>query len=202
MDLLENSSEKRGSEYVFHESKKRFYELRKSKLPSMCNIHTFPLRPEGPKIGNVSSKRFEPQSGSTRLLHNIICNNIFNTPILPPIMNYSPTFIQKLPQDILRYIYDSYFDIKHTFDAMITVFNSEKCQNLYPQELIPHVKELFTNKLLLMYTLKHINKDSIEGYSFMNVYNEFNKKGAKCNFPLIDCKFTRFTLAWLFYAYH
>ena len=172
MDLLENSSEKRGSEYVFHESKKRFYELRKSKLHSMCNIH------------------------------NIICNNIFHKPILPPIINYYPTFIQKLPQDILRYIYDSHFDIKHTFDTIITVFNSEKCQNLYPQELIPHVKELFTNKLLLMYTLKHINKDNIEGYSFMSIYHEFNKKGAKCNFHLIDCKFTRFTLAWLFYAYH
>ena len=33
--------------------------------------HTFPLRSiqiEGPKLGNVSSKRFEPQSGYTRLL--------------------------------------------------------------------------------------------------------------------------------------
>ena len=182
---------------------------KKPKLPSMCNIHTFPsLGPSG-RSGNVSSKRFEPQSGSTRLLHNIICNNIFHKPILPPIMNSknsSPTttsiFIQKLPEDILRYIYDSHFDIKYTFDAMITVFNSKKCQSLYPQELIPHVKELFTNKLLLMYTLKHINKDNIEGYSFMSIYHEFNKKGAKCNFHLIDCKFTRFTLAWLFYAYH
>jgi len=116
-------------------------------------------------------------------------------------MNSSP-ILSKLPQDIIQYIYDSHFDIKHTFDSMITVFNSTKCQNLYPQELIPHVKELFTNKLLLMYTLKHINKESIAGYSFMNVYREFNKKGAKCNFPLIDDKFIRFTLAWLFYAYH
>ena len=39
--------------------------------------HTFPLRPFGPKLGNVSRKRFEPlekrsfsdRSGSTRLLH-------------------------------------------------------------------------------------------------------------------------------------
>jgi len=203
MDSLENSSgmksgvtrdgdvastepsEKRGSEYVFHESKKHFYELRKPKLPSISNID------------------------------NIICNNIFYKPILPPIMgsmnymNYMisspPTtsiFIQKLPQDILKYIYDSHFDIKHTFDVMITVFNSTKCANLYPQELLPYVTELFTNKLLLMYTLKHIHKESIAGYSFMNVYNDFNKKGAKCNFPLIDDKFLRFTLAWLYSAYH
>jgi hypothetical protein len=161
------------------ESLEKYDSKKKPKLPSMCNI---------------------------------IYNNIFHKPILPPIMgsmnymNSSPPttsiFIQKLPQDILRYIYDSHFDIKYTFDAMITVFNSKKCQSLYPQELIPHVKELFTNKLLLMYTLKHINKDNIEGYSFMSIYHEFNKKGAKCNFHLIDCKFTRFTLAWLFYAYH
>ena len=32
-------------------------------------FHTFPLRPFGPKLGNVSRKRFEPRSGSTRFLH-------------------------------------------------------------------------------------------------------------------------------------
>ena len=42
----------------------------------MIGIYTFPLRPVGPKLGNVSSKRFEPQSGSTRLLH--ICNMNMN----------------------------------------------------------------------------------------------------------------------------
>jgi len=163
-------------------------------------------------LEKYNSKRKKPKLPS---ICNIIRNNIFHKPILPPITNYMnsmnsmnsspPTtsiFIQKLPQDILRYIYHSHFDIKHTFDAMIKVFNSTKCQNLYPQELIPHVKELFTNKLLLMYTLKHINKDELASCSFMSIYHDFNKKGAKCNFPLIDCKFTRFTLAWLFYAYH
>ena len=57
-------------------------------------MHTFPLRfdqIEGPNLGNVSSKHFEPlekrsfsdQSGSTRLLHNNNCqaDNIIHIPV-------------------------------------------------------------------------------------------------------------------------
>ena len=53
-----------------------------SRVIQVC--HTFPLRSdqiEGPKLGNVSSKRFEPQSGSTRLLHLYYFDNTGCCPV-------------------------------------------------------------------------------------------------------------------------
>ena len=51
--------------------------------------HTFPLRPFGPKLGNVSRKRFEPRSGSTRFLHMFLDPALFCAPSLTNPILYS-----------------------------------------------------------------------------------------------------------------
>jgi len=54
-----------------HKDSREHTSIRSREPSELRPIHTFPLRPNGPKLGNVSRKRFEPQSGSTRFLHSI-----------------------------------------------------------------------------------------------------------------------------------
>ena len=125
--------------------------------------------------------------------------------VLPPINPHN--LWSKLPEDVLKYIYDSHFNTKNRFDTMMTVVKSVRCRQLYHEELLQFVKEMFlTNTELLLYTLRHFRelpkgKDDISD-AFIMAYSIFTTGNIDMQFPRISCKLVRFTLTWLMYAYH
>jgi hypothetical protein len=124
---------------------------------------------------------------------------------LPPINPLN--FWSKLPQDVLKYICDSHFNTKNRFDTMLALVKSVRCRQLYHEELLPFVKEMFvTNRELLLYTLRHFRNpakgsDDVSD-AFIMAYSIFTKGNLDMQFPRLKCKFERFALTWLMYAYH
>jgi hypothetical protein len=124
---------------------------------------------------------------------------------LPPINPHN--LWSKLPEDVLKYIYDSHFNTKNRFDTMMTVVKSVSCRQLFTEELLPFVKEMFvTNRELLLYTLRHFRNqakgsDDVSD-AFIMTYSIFTKGNLDMQFPRLKCKFERFALTWLMYAYH
>ena len=77
--------------------------------------------------------------------------------VLPPINPHN--LWSKLPEDVLKYIYDSHFNTKNRFDTMMTVVKSVRCRQLYHEELLQFVKEMFlTNTELLLYIFESCQK--------------------------------------------
>jgi hypothetical protein len=114
-------------------------------------------------------------------------------------MNTNKEFylISRLPEDILRRIYDDHFHPRHRFDKIIKAMKNDSCTGEY-ELLSGHLEEMFETQDvdLLLYLLKHGKK-----YYFDIVYKETIIK-QKRFFANFHNKYEDWAMCWIFRFCH
>jgi hypothetical protein len=101
---------------------------------------------------------------------------------------------QRLPDDIIRYIYEEYLKPDMLYEDTINVLHLQCSRRLDPDPLIKFIPKLFQNKILVEYLVKN---DEL----FKHIYtgHVINKTNTYKNvISIIDSM----AITWLTYLYH
>jgi hypothetical protein len=102
---------------------------------------------------------------------------------------------RRLPDDVLRKIYDNYFSPEQICNKLQSLLVSKECCSLYYFELGEYLENVVFKEPLA------VNKLKKENPLFLQIYHEEIVLDRR-HFVKFENKYQSFALAWLMYLYH